>query len=167
LETEVEDYFRTAPTDELVTKTTVEKGHGCIETRIYAASRNIGWIKADKRYRGEPRFKHVNTLVRVLNRTGVRRPMYHRHAALNLLLSTLNGSPTARGHGGVESMHWLLDVAFKDDLSRYRSDHGAKTWPSFAASRLASFAPTKPKKASKQEEKQQVGIQTSSSMSFK
>ena len=23
-------------------------------------------------------------------------------------------------------MHWLFDVAFKDDLSRYRSGHGAK-----------------------------------------
>jgi hypothetical protein len=23
-------------------------------------------------------------------------------------------------------MHWLLDVAFKDDLSRYRARHGAK-----------------------------------------
>ena len=23
-------------------------------------------------------------------------------------------------------MHWLLDVAFHDDLSRYRSGHGAK-----------------------------------------
>jgi predicted transposase YbfD/YdcC len=32
----------------------------------------------------------------------------------------------ARGHWGVESMHWLLDVEFKDDLSRYRSGHGAK-----------------------------------------
>ena len=32
----------------------------------------------------------------------------------------------ARGHWGVESMHWLLDVAFKDDLSRYRSRRGAK-----------------------------------------
>jgi predicted transposase YbfD/YdcC len=32
----------------------------------------------------------------------------------------------ARGHWGVESMYWLLDVEFKDDLSRYRSGHGAK-----------------------------------------
>jgi predicted transposase YbfD/YdcC len=32
----------------------------------------------------------------------------------------------ARGHWGVESMHWLLDVEFKEDLSRYRSGHGAK-----------------------------------------
>ena len=31
-----------------------------------------------------------------------------------------------RGHWGVERMHWLLDVEFKDDLSRYRSGHGAK-----------------------------------------
>jgi hypothetical protein len=31
-----------------------------------------------------------------------------------------------RGHWGVESMHWLLDVEFKDDLSRYRTGHGAK-----------------------------------------
>ena len=32
----------------------------------------------------------------------------------------------ARGHWGVESLHWLLDVEFKDDLSRYRTGHGAK-----------------------------------------
>jgi predicted transposase YbfD/YdcC len=31
-----------------------------------------------------------------------------------------------RGHWGIESMHWLLDVEFKDDLSRYRTGHGAK-----------------------------------------
>src|SRR5450755_4205038 len=31
-----------------------------------------------------------------------------------------------RGHWGVESMHWLLDVEFKEDLSRYRTGHGAK-----------------------------------------
>src|SRR5258705_11365578 len=31
-----------------------------------------------------------------------------------------------RGHWGVESMHWLLDVEFGDDLSRYRTGHRAK-----------------------------------------
>ena len=35
-------------------------------------------------------------------------------------------SSAARGHWGVESMHWLLDVEFKEDLSRYRAGHGAK-----------------------------------------
>ena len=131
LETEVEDYFRT-PTDELVTKTTVEKGHGRIETRIYTASRNIGWIKADKRYPGEPRFDNVNTLLRVLNRTeyadrcSFDTRLYISSAPLDIE-RLANG---ARGHWGVESMHWLLDVAFKDDLSRYRSGHGAKNMAS-------------------------------------
>ena len=35
-------------------------------------------------------------------------------------------SAGARGHWGVESMHWLLNVVFKDDLSRYRKGNGAK-----------------------------------------
>jgi predicted transposase YbfD/YdcC len=32
----------------------------------------------------------------------------------------------ARGHRGVESVHWELDVTFNDDQSRYRAGHGAK-----------------------------------------
>ena len=45
MEAEVVDYFKTAPQDELVTKTTVEKGHGRIETRIAKASKSVDWIR--------------------------------------------------------------------------------------------------------------------------
>ena len=31
-----------------------------------------------------------------------------------------------RGHWGIESMNWLLDVEFKDELSRIRAGHGAE-----------------------------------------
>jgi predicted transposase YbfD/YdcC len=32
-----------------------------------------------------------------------------------------------RGHWGIENrLHWVLDVTFKDDLSRVRKGHGAK-----------------------------------------
>src|SRR6185437_1604707 len=44
LEADVLDYFRTAPAAELVTKATVEKGHGRIETRTYRASTVVDWI---------------------------------------------------------------------------------------------------------------------------
>jgi len=54
LEADVLNYFRTAPAEELVTTTTVEKGHGRIETRTYLASSNIGWIASDRRYPGAP-----------------------------------------------------------------------------------------------------------------
>src|SRR3954467_1663226 len=60
LETEVEDYFRTAPADELVTRTTVEKGHGRIETRFYTASAVVDWIKSDRNYPGQPQYRSVN-----------------------------------------------------------------------------------------------------------
>ncbi len=69
LESEIEEYFNTAPQSELVTKTIVEKGHGRIETGIYTASCNVGWIAAGKSYPGQPRFEHIDTLVKALNRT--------------------------------------------------------------------------------------------------
>jgi len=128
IEAEVGSYFDTAPADELAAKTVVEKGHGRIETRTYAASKNVGWIKADKSYPGRPRFRNIETLVRVVNRTEYAdrctfdTRLYISSAPLDLERLAAG----ARGHWGVESMHWLLDTAFKDDLSRYRAGHGAK-----------------------------------------
>jgi predicted transposase YbfD/YdcC len=128
MEAEVASYFETAPADKLVTKTTVEKGHGRIETRIYTASNEVDWIKSNKSYPGQPRFENIKTLVHVLNRTeyadrctfDVR--IYISSAPLDIERLAAG----VRGHWGVESMHWLLDVEFKDDLSRYRTGHGAK-----------------------------------------
>jgi predicted transposase YbfD/YdcC len=128
LEAEVEDYFRTAPKDELVQKTTFEKGHGRIETRIYTASKVVDWIAGAKNHPGQPRFKNINTIVKVVNRTEyadhctVDTRLYISSAALDIERIAAG----VRGHWGVESMHWLLDVAFGDDLSRYRTGHGAK-----------------------------------------
>src|SRR5579863_5947618 len=59
LEADVADYFRTAPAAETVTKTTVEKGHGRIETRIYTASSVVDWISSDWSYPGAPRFANI------------------------------------------------------------------------------------------------------------
>ena len=68
LETEVADYFSGAPKDELVAKTTVEKGHGRIETRIYIASSHVDWIVSDRSYPGQTRFTSIKTLVKVCSR---------------------------------------------------------------------------------------------------
>src|SRR6202140_1855045 len=69
LEAEVAEYFRTVPKNEVVTKTTVEKGHGRIETRCYTASQRVDWILADKSYPGQPRFSSIKTLLMVQDRT--------------------------------------------------------------------------------------------------
>ena len=128
LETDVEDYFRTAPATELVTKTTVEKGHGRIETRIYSASDKVDWITSDRSYPGEPGFSNIKTVLKVHSRTEFadRGSFDTRFYISSAPLDVERLANAARGHWGVESMHWLLDVAFKDDLSRYRAGHGAK-----------------------------------------
>ena len=128
LEAEVSDYFRTAPKDEIVTKTTIEKGHGRIETRIYTASNVVDWMEPEKHYPGELKFKNIKTIVKVINRTEFKdkctfdERFYISSATLNIE-RLAHG---VRGHWGVESMHWLLDVEFGDDLSRYRTGNGAK-----------------------------------------
>jgi len=128
LENDVTEYFRTAPQSECVTKTTVEKGHGRIETRLYSASGVVGWINSDRSYPGQPKFNHIKTLVRVVNRTEFkdRCTLDERLYISSAPLDIERLAHGARGHWGVESMHWLLDVEFKDDLSRYRSGSGAK-----------------------------------------
>src|SRR5215467_8156382 len=99
LEADVTAYFETAPAEEIVATTTVEKDHGRIETRCYRASANepAGRISRETR-------------------------TYISNAPLDIERL----AAAIRCHWGVESMHWVLDVEFKDDLSRYRQGYGAK-----------------------------------------
>ncbi len=129
LEADVEDYFRTAPAGELVSKQpTVEKGHGRIETRTYTASGKVDWIASESSYPGQPRFKNIKTLVKVYARVEYvdRCSFDTRYYISSAPLDIERIARGARGHWGVESMHWLLDVEFGDDLSRYRAGHGAR-----------------------------------------
>ncbi len=128
LEAEVTEYFNTAPQNEIVTKTTVEKGHGRIETRIYTASSVVDWIENDRSYPGQPAFTGIQTMVKIVNRTEHkgRCTFETRHYICSAPLDIERIAQGARGHWGVESMHWILDVTFNDDLSRYRAGHGAE-----------------------------------------
>jgi predicted transposase YbfD/YdcC len=128
LEAEVKDYFDTAPAAELAVKTTIEKGHGRIETRICAVSGKVDWITSERSYPGEPGFTTIKTLVKVLSRTEHhdRCSFDTRYFISSAPANVERIANAVRAHWGVESMHWLLDVAFGDDQSRYRTGHGAK-----------------------------------------
>jgi predicted transposase YbfD/YdcC len=151
LETDIVRYLKTAPAAETVSKTTLEKGHGRIETRHYVASAKVDWIASDRRYPDEPRFPGIATLIQVHSTVeqGEKVTQETRTYISSLSLDIDKIADAIRGHWGVESMHWILDVQFKDDLSRYRQGHGAKTWPSCAASPSISSAPTNQTEASK------------------
>ena len=128
LEADVALYFDAAPAGKITTKTTLEKGHGRIETRIYTVSGEIDWIVSNKSYPGAPRFKTIKSLVRVQSRFELAdRSSFETRYYISCAPPDIERlSAGVRDHWGVESMHWLLDVEFKDDLSRYRTGHGAK-----------------------------------------
>ena len=128
LEADVERYFDDAPESELVTTTTVEKGHGRIETRTYTASSVVDWISSDRSYPGQPRFTNIKTILKVVDRVEhADRCSFETRYYISCASRDIERlSAGARGHWGVESMHWILDVVFKDDLSRYRKGNGAK-----------------------------------------
>ncbi len=107
-----------------------------LETRLFIASQKVDWIKAATSYPGQPRFKNIRTIMKGINRTEYRdrctfdERLFIASAALDpqlppekILDRLADGT---RKHWGVESMRWLLDVVFKDDLSRYRTGFGAK-----------------------------------------
>ena len=128
LEKEVTDYFETAPAAELASIKTVEKGHGRIETRLFTVSGTVGWITPERSYPGAPRFAGIKSIAKVVNRFEYkdRCTTDTRYYICSAPADVERIARVSRGHWGVESMHWLLDVEFKDDLSRYRTGHGAK-----------------------------------------
>ena len=128
LEADVTAYFETAPAEEIAATTTVEKDHGRVETRCYRASANVDWIPSQRSYPGQPRFPAITTLIEVRSTTeqAGRISQETRTYISNAPLDIERLAAAIRGHWGVESMHWLLDVEFKDDLSRYRQGYGAK-----------------------------------------
>ena len=129
LHAEVEAYFAEAPAGEIQTVQTLDKDHGRIETRITSVSRNTRWLLAEdhRRYPGHPRFPTLNSLVRTTTRTEHRGKTTEqtRYFISSALLTPERAAQAVRAHWGVESFHWVLDVVFREDLSRLRRGHGA------------------------------------------
>lgn len=71
----------------------------------------------------------LETLVEVINETTVIKSgkvtMEKRYYISNLIESAQEFGARVRGHWGVESMHWTLDVTFKEDDSRANTLHAA------------------------------------------
>ena len=96
---------------------TTEQGHGRVDERSYFLTR----VPADFALKKEwPQVKAIGYSVRVSKHADGRETDEVRYYVLSRYLSGKRFSEAVRGHWGIESMHWVLDVTFREDDSRTR-----------------------------------------------
>src|SRR3954462_1454762 len=96
---------------------TSEAAHGRIDERSYFLTR----VPRDFALKEEwPWIKAIGYTLRVTQYADGRETDETRFYILSRYLSGKRFSEAARGHWGIESMHWVLDVTFREDDSRTR-----------------------------------------------
>ena len=106
-------------------QTTVEKDHGRIETRRAVLVPQIDWLP-DAIRKAWPTLGAVG-MIETTQEKGTTVSTDRRYFIMSRGVTTVGDfSRTVRAHWGIESMHWVLDVTFREDACRVRKDQAAR-----------------------------------------
>lgn len=108
------------------TASTTNKGHGRIEQRRIWATSEVGWF-AEK-----DKWKNLRSLIRVQAQRTINGQTSSEYRYYISSLPADNAASLLgyiRGHWGVEnSLHWCLDINFREDDCRIRQGHAAQNF---------------------------------------
>lgn len=116
LHEEVREYFEEAEFQSGIKeaggyKKTREKAHGQIETREYYQTEDIKWMEQRKAWKG---LRSIIMERKTIEKEDKRETEYRYYiSSLKKDIETVERA--VRGHWSVESMHWHLDVTFRED----------------------------------------------------
>jgi predicted transposase YbfD/YdcC len=99
---------------------TVDGDHGRIETRTYTAFHDVAWLQERHDW---PGLKGV-IMVESTREIGDKTERETRFFITSLVWLAAQLGPVVRAHWAVEnSLHWVMDMIFRDDECRVRTDH--------------------------------------------
>lgn len=103
---------------------TIEKGHGRIESRTCVISEEIGWLNGKDEWRG---INGIGVIYCEVEEKGQKLKQNHYFIFSCKGLTAKELMRHKRSHWSVEnSLHWVLDMAFREDESRARKDNSAE-----------------------------------------
>jgi predicted transposase YbfD/YdcC len=122
---------------------TVDGDHGRIETRTYTALHDIAWLKQRHAWPG------LNGIVMVesTREIGDKIERETRFYITSLAWLACQLGPVIRSHWAIEnSLHWVMDMIFRDDECRIRTEHAPANFTTLKhiAHNLIRKAPGKP-----------------------
>ncbi len=104
---------------------TVDGGHGRIETRRNVTTCDIDWLDDKGNWPGLKSLGMVESTREVNGKVSVERRYYI--SSLDCAAQVFGDS--VRSHWGIEnSLHWVLDIAFREDESRIRKGFGPENF---------------------------------------
>jgi predicted transposase YbfD/YdcC len=98
---------------------TVDGDHGRIETRTTTVIHDADWLRDRHDW---PGLKSV-VMVESIRETGEKTETETRFYITSLVMTAAQLGPVIRSHWAVESMHWVMDMVFRDDECRVRTEH--------------------------------------------
>jgi len=100
--------------------TTVDGDHGRIETRTTTVIHDVGWLQERHNW---PGLKAVVVVDSIREASGKIERETRLYVTSLVMLAVLLG-PIVRSHWAIEnSLHWVMDMLFRDDECRVRTDH--------------------------------------------